>query len=330
MKKLLAIMIAAAMLLTFAACNPDEDPVSPPANDVGNNDNNNNNNNNQADTEDNTLEVDEEEGEQDAITGAIAVITREDGSGTRGAFVELFDVRIENAEGKKVDDVRPDADVQNATGAVIGAVAGNKQAIGYISLGSLDDKVKALKIDGAEASVENVLNGSYTIKRPFNIVTSVDGISDAAQDFINFIMSDEGQAVITNEKCISEGSTGPFVSNGKAGAVIIDGSSSVSPVMTKLKEAYEALVDGADIEIQTTDSGTGVTSTINGGCDIGMVSRELKDEELEQGIEDLVICLDGIAVIVHVDNPFSDATKDQIKAIFQDEGDITKWEELDG
>ena len=324
MKKLLAIIAVFAILtLGLTSCNETPNKSS---NETPNE--SSNETPNESSNETPKESSNESSNETEKLTGAIAVITREDGSGTRGAFVELFDVRIENAEGKKVDDVRPDADVQNSTGAVITAVAGNKQAISYISLGSLDSTVKALKIDEVDATVENVLNGSYTIKRPFNIVTSADGVNEATQDFINFIMSDEGQAVISNEKCISEGSTGAFVSNGKAGTVNIDGSSSISPVMTKLKEAYEALVDGANIKIQTTDSGTGVTSTINGGCDIGMVSREVKPEELEQGIEYTVICLDGIAIIVNKDNPLSDATKDQIKAIFQDDGDITKWEQL--
>ncbi|MCL1789502.1 MAG: substrate-binding domain-containing protein [Oscillospiraceae bacterium] len=322
MKKLLALLLAGAMFITLTACNSgtDPDPVSPVNDNIGNNDTNPPVDN--TPVEDNT---------DDSITGEIAVITREDGSGTRGAFVELFDVRIENAEGKKVDDIRPDADVQNSTGAVLTAVSGNKQSISYVSLGSLHDTVKALKINGVEATAENIMDGSYEIARPFNIVTSTDGISDAAQDFINFIMSDEGQAVIAGEKFISEGSEGEFVTNGAAGEIVkIEGSSSVSPVMTKLKEAYEELVDAAKdmIQIQTNDSGTGVKATIEGTCDIGMVSRDLKEEELEQGIEDLVICLDGIAVIVNNANPLDDVTIEDIREIFQDGGAVTKWEEL--
>ena len=258
---------------------------------------------------------------------SIAVVTREDGSGTRGAFVELFDVRIEDAEGKKVDDIRPDANVQSSTGQVLAAVSGNKNAISYISLASLDSTIKALKINGVDATAENIINGSYTVSRPFNIVISDSGVNEATQEFINFIMSEDGQDVIS-EKGISEGNTGAYIMGSASGTVKVEGSSSISPVMTDLKEAFEAVNSNVKIEIQTNDSGTGVTRTIDGSADIGMVSRNVRDEEVAQGLEVLTICLDGIAIIVNKDNSLDNATVEQIRAIFQDGGDITKWEEL--
>ena len=270
----------------------------------------------------------DENSTDEQLTGPIAVVTREDGSGTRGAFVELFDVRIENAEGKKVDDIRADANVQNSTGQVLSAVSGNKQAISYVSLGSLDDTVKALTINGVQATFDNIKNDEYEVYRPFNIVTDADGVSDATQEFINFIMSDEGQEVIS-DGFISEGSEGPYeMDTDASGVVKVEGSSSISPIMTKLKEAFEAVNGNVTIEIQTNDSGTGVSATIAGTADIGMVSRDVKEEELDEGIENTVICLDGIAVIVNKDNPLNDATIEQIRAIFQDGGDIEKWEDL--
>jgi len=300
-KLLMAILLILAF--TFTACGTDTAPSNTK----------NGGNANQSDN---------------SITGAINVISREEGSGTRGAFVELFDVRIEDASGKKVDDCRQDTDIQNSTGQVLTAVQGNKQAMGYISLGSLDNTVKALKIGGVEATPENVLNGSYSIARPFNLVTKVSGLSEAAQDFISFIMSKDGQAIIIGDKYISQGNTGGYTMSNVSGVVNVEGSSSVSPVMTKLKEAYEAINGNVKIEIQTNDSSRGVTAAIEGTCDIGMVSREVKTEEVEQGLNVTAICLDGIAVIVNASNPLNDISKADVKEIYQDGGRITRWEEI--
>ncbi|MCL2108503.1 MAG: substrate-binding domain-containing protein [Oscillospiraceae bacterium] len=330
MRKLLtSILLILALTLTFAACDPAPANDPPAANNPTTNDTPAPSNNTTNETPATPAETPVTPAETTPITGAINVISREDGSGTRGAFVELFDVRIENAEGRKVDDIRQDSDIQNSTGQVLTAVQGNKQAIGYISLGSLDNTVKALKIEGVDATPENVLNGTYSIARPFNIVTNSNSVlSEAAQDFMNFIMSDEGQAIIKAEKYISQGSTGAYTMSSASGTVKVEGSSSISPLMEKIKEAYEAINSNIKIEIQTNDSGRGVTATVEGSCDIGMVSREVRAEEVEQGLDVTAICIDGIAVIVNVDNPLSDVTKADIKEIYQDGGSITRWEEI--
>lgn len=201
-------------------------------------------------------------------------------------------------------------------------VAGNKAAIGYISLGSLDNTVKAVKVDGVEATADNVKNGTYPICRPFNIATKGD-LSDAAKDFIAFIQSDEGQQVITDKGCVSTGSTGAFTSSNPTGTVVIEGSSSVTPVMEKLAEAYMALNSGVTVKVQQSDSSTGMTSAIEGLCDIGMASRDVKDSEKEQGLEVTTICMDGIAVVVNNDNTVDNLSLEQIRQIFT--GEVTDW-----
>ena len=208
----------------------------------------------------------------------INVITRESGSGTRGAFIELFGIEEKDADGNKVDKTTEEASVQSSTNAVMSTVAGDAYAIGYISLGSLNDSVKALKIDGAEASVENVKNGSYKISRPFNIATKAT-VSEATQDFINFIMSTEGQKVVENNHCISQEAGEAFTSNNASGKVVVAGSSSVTPVMEKLAEAYNKINPNVTIDIQQSDSSTGMEMAAAGTCDIGMASREIKDSE---------------------------------------------------
>lgn len=267
----------------------------------------------------------------DAATGDfdntkyINVVSREDGSGTRGAFIELTGVEEKDADGNKVDNTTTDAAITNNTSVMMSTVKGDTYSIGYISLGSLNKKdVKALNVDGVEATAENVKSGDYTLSRPFNIVTK-GTVGDAAQDFINYIMSDDGQKVVVDEGYIDV-SSGSFESTQAEGKIVVAGSSSVSPVMEKLKEAYASVNPNATIEIQTSDSTTGVESTINGICDIGMASRELKDSETEQGVEATVIAKDGIAVIVNNANPLTDITKDQIKSIYV--GELTKWDEL--
>lgn len=260
-----------------------------------------------------------------SMEGAIDVISREDGSGTRGAFIELFGVEQKDASGEKVDYTTDDAEITNSTEVMITSVAGDKQAIGYISLGSLNDSVKALKIDGAAATVEDIKDGSYKIARPFNIVTTGE-VSDVAQDFINFIFSEEGQKVVEDNGYISQGNQGAYTASGKSGKVTVAGSSSVTPVMEKLAEAYKALNSDVTVEVQQSDSTTGVTSSIEGVCDIGMASRDLKDEETAKGAQGQVIAMDGIAVVVNNENSFEDLTAEQVKDIYV--GDTTDWSEL--
>ncbi len=266
------------------------------------------------------------------VTGAFAmaetidVISREDGSGTRGAFIELFGIEQKNEAGEKVDDTTDECDITNSTSVMMTSVAGNDQAIGYISLGSLNETVKPLKIDGAEATVENIKADTYHIARPFNIATRAE-VSDAAQDFINFIMSAEGQKVIEDNGYIAVVEDAPAYEGGKvSGKVVIAGSSSVTPVMEKLTEAYKALNPDVDLELQQSDSTAGMTSTIDGVCDIGMASRELKDSELEAGLKPLKIAMDGIAVIVSNDNPVEGLTSEQVRDIYT--GKITDWSEV--
>ena len=253
---------------------------------------------------------------------SITVISRENGSGTRGAFIELFGVEQKDADGNKIDMTSPEAQQTNSTSVVLTSVAGNAYAIGYISLGSLNDTVKALKIDGAEATVENIKNGSYKAARPFNIVYK-DGLSETAQDFVNFIMSKEGQAVIEGAGYISAAAGEAFSSANPSGRIVIGGSSSVTPVMGKLKEAYEKINANVTIEIQETDSTSGINGAIDGVCDIGMASRELKDSEAEKGLSSTKIAIDGIAVIVNRQNTTDGLTTEQVGKIFM--GQITKW-----
>lgn len=261
-----------------------------------------------------------------AASGTINVISREDGSGTRGAFIELFGIEEEQEDGEKVDMTTTDASITNSTSVMMTTVAGDENAIGYISLGSLNDTVKAVKIDGAEATAENVSDGTYKVSRPFNIVTGEEA-SDAAQDFINYIMSADGQQIVEDNGYIKADAEAEAYAAGDAeGKVVVAGSSSVSPVMEKLKEGYEAAQDKVTVEVQQSDSTTGITSAAEGICDIGMASRELKDEETEQGLTATVIATDGIAVIVNTTNETEDLTADQVKSIFT--GETTEWEAL--
>lgn len=253
----------------------------------------------------------------------INVTSREDGSGTRGAFIELFGIEEKNEAGEKIDYTTEEANITNSTDVMMTTVAGDEYAIGYISLGSLNDTVKAVSIDGAEATVENIKSGSYTIARPFNIATKGE-VSDVAQDFIDYILSADGQAVIADNGYITvDDAAAAFESNGAEGKIVVAGSSSVTPVMEKLKEAYTAVNAGAEIEIQESDSTTGMTAAMDGTCDIGMASRELKDSETEGGLTATVIAMDGIAVIVNNDNPTTELSKDDVNGIFR--GEITTW-----
>ena len=260
----------------------------------------------------------------DLSSDPITVVSREDGSGTRGAFIELFGVEEKDADGNKVDNTTEEAEITNNTAVMMSTVAGNVDAIGYISLGSLNDSVKAVKIDGVEATAENIKSGEYKVSRPFNIATNGE-VSDVAQDFIDYILSPEGQAVVEENGYIAVDST-EAESTQPEGKVVVAGSSSVTPVMEKLKEAYAEVNPNAEIEIQQSDSTTGMTSAIDGICDIGMASRDLKDEELEAGLTATTIANDGIAIIVNNDNPTDDLTTDQVKNIYV--GEVTTWGDL--
>ena len=276
-----------------------------------------------ADTQADTTAADAASGDFDN-SEYINVVSREDGSGTRGAFIELFGVEEKNDAGEKIDNTTDEAIITNSTDVMLTTVAGDEYSIGYVSLGSLNDSVKAVSIDGAEATVDNIKSGNYTIARPFNIATKGTP-SDVAQDFINFIMSADGQAVISDNKYIPvDDGAAAFESNGASGKIVVAGSSSVTPVMEKLKEAYAAVNSGAEIEIQESDSTTGMTAAMDGTCDIGMASRELKDSETEGGLTATVIAMDGISVIVNNDNSTADLSKDTVKGIYT--GEITSWD----
>ena len=259
------------------------------------------------------------------VQDTIYPVTREDGSGTRGAFIELFGIEQKDADGNKIDYTTDMAEITNSTSVMMTTVAGNKASIGYVSLGSLGDDVKAVEIDGVVPTVENIKNGTYKVSRPFNIVTS-EQVSPQAQDFIDFILSDEGQKIVEEGGYISQGSTGAFAGGNVSGKITVAGSSSVTPIMEKLREGYLAINGNLEIEVQQNDSTTGVNSTIEGVCDIGMASRELKESELEQGVSATVIAMDGIAVIVNLENEVSSLTSEQVKDIFM--GELTSWSEL--
>lgn len=250
---------------------------------------------------------------------AITVISREEGSGTRGAFVELLGVVDENDN----DITVATAEITQSTSVMLTTVADNPAAIGYVSLGALNDKVKAAKVDGVEATVDNVKNGSYKLSRPFNIAVK-ESLSDEASDFVDFIMSKEGQAIIEEEGYISVGSDESYTASGVSGKITLAGSTSVGPVMEVLAEKYMELNPDANVEVQQTGSSAGMTSTIEDACDIGMASRAVKDSEKEQGLQEITIAIDGIAVIVNKDNELgAELTSEQIKNIYL--GEITKW-----
>ncbi|MDY2662406.1 substrate-binding domain-containing protein [Bariatricus massiliensis] len=303
MKKFMAMTLAAVMTVALATgCGSKKD---------------------ETDSTNNDTDTKTESGSDWDPTNDISVISREDGSGTRGAFIELFGIEEKDASGEKVDNTTVDANITNSTEVMMSTVAGDEYAIGYVSLGSLNDKVKAVKIDGAEATEENIKSGTYKVSRPFNIATKGEG-SEVAQDFINYILSEEGQKVVSDNGYISLDDVKPYESNGATGKIVIAGSSSVTPVMEKLKEAYLALNTEAEIEIQQSDSTTGMTSAIDGICDIGMASRELKEEEAAE-LTPIVIATDGIAVVVNNDSTVDDLTSEQVKAIFT--GEALTWEE---
>ena len=259
------------------------------------------------------------------MSSEITVISREDGSGTRSAFVELFGIEQKNANGEKVDYTVSTADITQSTGVMITSVSQNAHAIGYISLGSLNDSVKALKIDGAKATVENIKNGSYKISRPFNIATK-ENLSEVAKDFVDFILSEDGQKIVEQNGYIAASDAAAFSGKKPSGKITIAGSSSVTPVMEKLKEAYLAINTNANIEINPSDSTTGVNSVINNICDIGMSSRELKESEIANGITSTTIAIDGIAVIVNKKNTVDSLSAEQVKKIYT--GEAVRWSDV--
>lgn len=253
----------------------------------------------------------------------ITVISREDGSGTRGAFIELTGIEEKNSNGNKTDNTKKDALICKSTDVVLTQVSGDKNAIGYISFGSLNDTVKALKVEGVEPSTATIESGDYKIVRPFNIAVK-DGLSDAAQDFENYILSSEGQDIIEKAGYIKiDKSAAAYASNNASGKVVVSGSSSVTPVMEKLAEAYQKANTNVTVDVQQSDSSTGIKDAINGTSDIGMASRDISDDELSQGIKSVTIAQDAIAVIVNKDNAVEDITMDEIKAIYT--GSKTTW-----
>jgi len=258
-------------------------------------------------------------------SGDITIVSREEGSGTRGAFIELFGIEEKTDAGEKIDNTTEEAKITNSTSVMMTTVQGDVNALGYISLGSLNDTVKAVKIDGAEATAENIENDSYKVVRPFNIATK-DDLSEVAQDFVDFIMSKDGQAVVEENGYIPVGNQPDYVGSSPSGKIVVAGSSSVTPVMEKLKEAYATVNANAAIEVQQSDSTTGMQSAIDGLCDIGMASRELKDSEAEAGLATTVIAKDGIAVIVNNDSVIDEMSSEQVKSIYT--GETLEWEEL--
>lgn len=255
----------------------------------------------------------------------ITVISRESGSGTRGAFIELTGVEEKQGD-QKVDMTTDDAQVVNSTAVVLTTVETDPYAIGYVSLGTLNDKVKAVKVDGAEATADAIKAGQYKLSRPFNIATKGEATNEVVKDFMAYILSTEGQEIVTDNGYIALDDTKAFEGTQPSGNIVVGGSTSVSPLMQKLIEAYNKVNPNASIDLQTSDSTTGMTSCAEGSYDIGMASRELKQEELDSGLKNTVIATDGIAVIVNKENPTDELSSDAIKSIYT--GDTTTWNEV--
>lgn len=315
-KSVAAVVTAAAMMMSLAACGSSASESAPAAESAAAS----------------TSEAASSEAASEAAPAAdfdadqdITVISREDGSGTRGAFIELTGVEEKNADGQKVDNTTEAAAIQSSTNGVMTAVANDETAIGYISLGSLNDSVKAVKVGGVEASAETVKDGSYTLARPFNIVTNGEATDPVAVDFIAYCLSKDGQALATEEGYVgSEGED--YTSAQPEGKITVGGSTSVSPLMEKLIEAYKTVNPNAELELLTSDSTTGVSGALDGSYTIGMASRELKDSETEGGAVSTVLAQDGIAVVVNPANTVEDLTVDQIKGIYT--GELTVWSDV--
>ena len=315
-KSVAAVVTAAAMMMSLAACGSSAADSTPAASEST------------ASSEAASSEAAPAESEAAADFDTdqdITVISREDGSGTRGAFIELTGVEEKNADGQKVDNTTEAAAIQSSTNGVMTAVANDETAIGYISLGSLNDSVKAVKVGGIEASAETVKDGSYTLARPFNIVTNGEATDPVAVDFIAYCLSKDGQALATEEGYVgSEGED--YTSAQPEGKITVGGSTSVSPLMEKLIEAYKTVNPNAELELLTSDSTIGVSGALDGSYTIGMASRELKDSEVEGGAKATVLALDGIAVVVNPANTVEDLTVDHIKGIYT--GELTVWSAL--
>ena len=256
--------------------------------------------------------------------GMITVVSREDGSGTRGAFIELMGIEQKDADGNKTDMTTVDAMITNKTDVMLSTIAGDPAAIGYVSLGSLNDNVKALQIDGAEATAENVKSGTYKVARPFNIATKGEP-TGVAKDFINYILSADGQKIVSEDYISISDDAADFETDGSSGKIVVGGSSSVFSLMEKLAEGYEAINGAAEIEVQSSDSTAGMSGAADGTFDIGMASRALKDDEAAQ-LTGTVIANDGIAVIVNNENAISGLTSEQVQKIYT--GEITDWSEV--
>ena len=272
---------------------------------------------------------DEKSGDDGEKNDKISVISREEGSGTRGAFIELVGIEEKNDQGEKIDKTVDTAVITNSTSVAMTSVSEDEASIGYISLASLNDTVKALKIDAVEPTVKNIQKGEYPIARNFNLVTG-DNLSELGKDFINFILSTEGQKTVSENGYIELTEAGKYEASdavNEGGKITIGGSSSVTPLMEKLAEAYKKINPKVEVMVQQSDSTTGVTSAIDGSVDIGMASRDLKDTETDQGVKATVIAKDGIAVIVHKDSKQEELTLEQVKDIFT--GKITKWSEIE-
>lgn len=257
-------------------------------------------------------------------TGEITVISREDGSGTRGAFVELLGIEQKNEDGVKFDYTTLMAEVTNSTAVMLQSIMGNDNAIGYISLGSLSDNVKPLSIDGVYPTIETVKDGTYPVARPFNIVYDEGALDEVGQDFLAYVMSEQGQAIVEEKGYVSQGNTGAYEPAKMSGEITISGSSSVTPVMEKIAESYKELNPQVSIEVQQSDSTTGVSSVSEGVSDIGMASRAIKDAELALGLTPMTIAMDGIVVVIHNENALEGLTSEQVRDIYM--GTITEWE----
>ncbi|NLY46034.1 MAG: extracellular solute-binding protein [Tissierella sp.] len=306
MKKIISLSLVAILLFAFAVgCTTDNGnggDTTPPENNGG------------------TSAPPANSGSNFDTSEIINVVSRENGSGTRGAFVEIVGVEVDGN-----DAIYDEAVIQNSTNGIMTTVAGDKYGIGYISLGSLNDTVTSVNIDGVEATADNVKSGDYKIARPFNIAYQ-EGLSELGQDFVDFIFSAEGQAIVEDNGLVSVGESETYSASGLSGTLVVGGSTSVTPVMEKLKEAYEALNSGVTIEIQSTGSSAGMTAAIEGSADIGMASRDLKDSEKET-LTHAAMAIDGIAVIVNNENTINDLTMDEVQGIYL--GDITTWSEVE-
>ncbi|MDD7733043.1 MAG: substrate-binding domain-containing protein [Firmicutes bacterium] len=309
-KKILSLLLALAMVVTLAAC--------------GNKDGESKESSSEAPASSAAESSSEAPKENTAMEGTINVISREEGSGTRGAFVEITGVQKD-----KEDMTKADAAIQNGTDQVITYVASDAKSIGYISLGSLNDTVKAVKINDVEATEENVINDSYALKRPFNIAYKAEEKdNEVVADFMKYIMSKEGQALAGESGVIAADSSAAAYEKAKdlKGEIRIQGSTSVTPYMEKLMEAYKKVQPGVTFDFTSNGSGAGIQAVIDGNANIGMASREIKDEEKKAGVESTVIAIDGIAVIVAPDNACESLTLDQVRQIYTDE--ITDWANL--